>query len=65
MSVLSRNGFIGGSCPHQCFCSCHRGPGIAKHIVACCNRCTCGRNIKIRLTDEHKNVCHKGDEDEK
>ena len=49
------------SCPHACFCSCHRLRfGKAAHLFACCNPCgLCERKIRIGSENEHNENCHK------
>ncbi len=46
-------------CEHSCPCDCHLGRGM--HILACCDRCSCGRNIPkvpIFISRDHLAKCH-------
>lgn len=44
--------------PLECFCPCHRAPGLLKHAVACCSKCLmCGRRIRTGCMTEHVGLC--------
>ena len=40
----------------DCYCSCHNMSGVM-HFMACCCKCSCGRNIKFSAFDKHIENC--------